>query len=175
MAKRITERISLREYQQGVMQRLQSAAAVAQVDARLGLQIGNDNWLVDLADVAEVMPVPKVAGVPLAHSWFKGVANIRGNLVSVVDLPAFLGVPHAGFTMLARLILLQPRHLPHASVLVNKMLGLKHLADLEELAVDAGRPAWQSAQYKDAAGGVWRVLDVASLVNDPAFLQTGIA
>jgi twitching motility protein PilI len=175
MAKRITERVSLREYQQGVMQRLQSATSVAQVDARLGLQIGNDNWLVDLADVSEVMPVPTVAGVPLAHSWFKGVANIRGNLVSVVDLPAFFGQQHQGFTLLARLVLLQPRHLPHASVLVNKMMGLKHLADLETMPLEDAEPAWVGGKYKDAAGQVWRVLDVVKLVSEPAFLQTGIA
>ena len=173
MAKRITERVSLRDYQQGVMQRLQSATTVAQIDARLGLQIGNDNWLVDLADVSEVMPVPVIASVP--HSWFKGVANIRGNLVSVVDLPAFFGQHHVGFTLLARLVLLQPRHLPHASVLVNKMMGLKHLADLEALPLEATEPAWVSGKYKDTAGQMWRVLDVVKLVNEPAFLQTGIA
>lgn len=175
MAKRISERVSLREYQQGVMQRLQTATTVAQVDARLGLQIGNDNWLVDLADVSEVMPVPAVAGVPLAHPWFKGVANIRGNLVSVVDLPAFFGQQHQGFTLLARLVLLQPRHLPHASVLVNKMMGLKHLADLEALPLSGDEPNWISAKYQDAAGQQWQVLDVVKLVNEPAFLQTGIA
>ncbi|QZA77733.1 chemotaxis protein CheW [Deefgea tanakiae] len=175
MAKRITARVSLREYQQGVMQRLQTATTVAQVDARLGLQIGNDNWLVDLADVSEVMPMPSVTGVPLAHSWFKGVANIRGNLVSVVDLPAFFGQQHQGFTLLARLVLLQPRHLPHASVLVNKMMGLKHLADLEQEALEGTEPAWVGGKYKDAAGQSWKVLDVVKLVNEPAFLQTGIA
>ncbi|MCB5195870.1 chemotaxis protein CheW [Deefgea salmonis] len=175
MAKRKSERVSLRDYQQGVMQRLQSATTVAQVDVRLGLQIGNDHWLVDLGDVSEVMPVPIIAGVPLAHSWFKGVANIRGNLVSVVDLPAFFGQSHQGFTQLARLVLLPSRHLPHASVLVNKMLGLKHLSDLEALPLDASAAAWEGGRYKDAAGQVWRVLDVVKLVNEAAFLQTGIA
>ena len=101
----MAKRISLREYQQGVMDRLQSAAAVAQVDARLGIQIGTENWLVDLGDVAEVMPLPLVAGVPLAHPWFKGIANVRGNLVSVTDLPAFLGLSHPGFNNMSRLIL----------------------------------------------------------------------
>lgn len=171
----MAKRISLREYQQGVMDRLQSAAAVAQVDARLGLMIGSENWLVDLADVAEVMPVPAVSSVPLAFPWFKGVANIRGNLVSVADLPAFFGLQHAGFTAMSRLVLLQPRHLPHAAVLVNRMLGLKHLADLTLQEQGSDTQPWLGEVYQDAAGQSWKTLNVAELVGQPSFLQTGIA
>ena len=171
----MAKRISLREYQQGVMSRLQSAAAVAQVDARLGIQIGSDNWLVDLADVAEVMPVPAVTSVPLAQPWFRGVANIRGNLVSVSDLPAFIGSPHTGFTAMARLVLLQPRHLPHAAVLVNRMLGLKHLADLQVQPADPVAPSWVGESYLDAAGKEWKTLRVERLVGQSLFLHAGIA
>jgi twitching motility protein PilI len=171
----MAKRISLREYQQGVMSRLQSAAAVAQVDARLGLMIGTESWLVDLADVAEVMPVPAVASVPLGLPWFKGVANIRGNLVSVSDLPTFFELPHAGFTSMSRLVLLQPRHLPHAAVLVNRMLGLKHLADLTLQTDVIEKKPWLGEVYQDAAGQNWKTLNVAELVSQPSFLQTGIA
>ncbi|WP_373976667.1 chemotaxis protein CheW [Chitinibacter sp. SCUT-21] len=171
----MAKRISLREYQQGVMDRLQSVAAVAQVDACLGIMIGTENWLVDLADVAEVMPVPAIASVPLGFAWFKGVANIRGNLVSVTDLPAFFGLPHPGFTAMSRLVLLQPRHLPHAAVLVNRMLGLKHVADLTLLPAAVDKKPWVGDVYQDAAGQNWKTLDVAALVGQPSFLQTGIA
>ena len=57
----MAKRISLREYQEGVMARLKSVAATAQVDARLGVKIGGENWLVDLSDVAEVMPLPGIS------------------------------------------------------------------------------------------------------------------
>ncbi len=171
----MAKRISLREYQQGVMDRLQSAAAVAQVDARLGIQIGTENWLVDLGDVAEVMPLPLVAGVPLAHPWFKGIANVRGNLVSVTDLPAFLGLSHPGFNNMSRLVMLQPRHLPHAAILVNKMLGLKHLADFSAEPAAADAPPWLGDRYRDAAGAEWKTLIIEELAKQPSFLQTGIA
>lgn len=171
----MAKRVSLREYQEGVVARLQSAAAVAQVDARLGVQIGGNNWLVDLADVAEVMPVPAIAGVPLAHGWFRGVANIRGNLVSVTDAAAFFGEPSLNQTPASRLLLIQPRLLPHAAILVSRMLGLKHLADLTVEPVEEPAAAWQGELYRDAAGAVWRTLKVEQLASSPAFLQVGIA
>ncbi|WP_432722541.1 chemotaxis protein CheW [Jeongeupia wiesaeckerbachi] len=166
----MAKRISLREYQEGVVARLKSAAATAQVNARLGIRIGQDNWLVDLADVAEVMPVPPVSLLPLSQPWFKGVANMRGNLVSVSDLSAFFGGPALIASPLARLMLLHPRHILHSAVLVERMLGLKHLSDLSE--EEAVHPRASTA-YRDAAGQRWLALDVAALASDPGFLQAG--
>ncbi|WP_035057926.1 chemotaxis protein CheW [Andreprevotia chitinilytica] len=166
----MAKRISLREYQQGVVERLKTATATAQVDARLGVRIGTDNWLIDLADVAEVMPVPVVSSVPLAQPWFRGVANIRGNLVSVSDASAFFGGPDLQTSQAARLMLLHPRHILHSAILVERMLGLKHLADLQQ--DDAPHPR-ASSSWRDAGGQRWFALDVAALAVDPAFLQAG--
>ncbi|BCL77136.1 hypothetical protein JHS3_28720 [Jeongeupia sp. HS-3] len=166
----MAKRISLRDYQEGVMARLKSAAATAQVNACLGIRIGQDNWLVDLADVAEVMPVPPVSSLPLSQPWFKGVANMRGNLVSVSDLSAFFGGPALTVSPLARLMLLHPRYILHSAVLVERMLGLKHLSDL---SVDDAVHPRATAVYRDAAGQRWLALDVAALASDPGFLQAG--
>ncbi|TMH41020.1 MAG: chemotaxis protein CheW [Betaproteobacteria bacterium] len=86
-----TGRVSLREYQLALSERLQSAEAGAGLPSKLGVQVGGEGWLVELADAAEVIPVPPISAVPLARGWFKGVANVRGNLYSVSDFSAFLG------------------------------------------------------------------------------------
>ncbi|MDR3427629.1 MULTISPECIES: chemotaxis protein CheW [Silvimonas] len=169
----MAKRISLREYQEGVVARLKTAASAEHVDAHLGVRIGDANWLVDLADVAEVMPVPQVSGVPLAQPWFRGVSNVRGNLVSVSDISAFFGGPTLTTSAAARLILLHPRHILHSAVLVDRMLGLKHLADMQGEATQSLHP-WAQAQFRDAAGGQWQTLDVARLAVDPHFLQAGV-
>ncbi|SMC26941.1 twitching motility protein PilI [Andreprevotia lacus DSM 23236] len=168
----MAKRISLREYQEGVVARLKTATATAQVDARLGVSIGGENWLVDLADVAEVMPVPTVSSVPLAQSWFRGVANVRGNLVSVSDVGAYFGGAELLASPAARLMLLHPRHILHSAILVERMLGLKHLADMQ--AEETQHPR-ASGCWRDAAGQQWRALDVPALVADPVFLQAGLA
>ncbi|GAB7128482.1 hypothetical protein JCM19000A_29890 [Silvimonas sp. JCM 19000] len=169
----MAKRISLREYQEGVVARLKTAAATAQVDARLGVRIGGHNWLLDLGDVAEVMPLPTVSEVPLAQHWFRGVANIRGNLVSVTDLAAFFGEAPLVPSAASRLILLHAKHILHASVLVERMLGLKHLADMTVVPASMNHP-WVGEHYADAAGGAWHTLEVSRLSQDAAFLQAGL-
>lgn len=169
----MAKRISLREYQEGVMARLRSVAATAQVDARLGVKIGGNNWLLDLSDVAEVMPLPVISPVPLVHSWFKGVANLRGNLVSVSDIAAFMGTGSLSSSPAARLLLLHPRHILHSAILVDKMLGLKHLADLTLDSSAEKSSEWSGDVYRDAAGAAWCSMNISALVVQPAFLQTG--
>ncbi|SFN19239.1 twitching motility protein PilI [Formivibrio citricus] len=170
----MAKRFNLREYQENMLVRLQEATATAQADARLGVEIGGRQWLVKLADVAEVLPVPNIAEVPLARPWLKGVANVRGNLMSVIDLQAFFNEGSQALSQLSRILLIQPRHLPHASILVGRMLGIRHSDAMTVTPLPADVPAWITSTYKDDKGQVWQELDIEHLVNDPAFLQTGI-
>ena len=87
----MAERLSLRDYQLELSARLQRAETDGRAASKLGLEAGGAAWLVDLTEAGEMLPVPPISAVPLARPWFRGVANIRGNLYSVVDFAAFLG------------------------------------------------------------------------------------
>ena len=170
----MSKRFSLREYQESMLVRMKGVTETSQADARLGIEVGGKAWLVDLADAAEVLPVPKIQQVPLAQNWYRGVSNVRGNLMSVVDLQAFMGEGAQTVGHLSRLLLVQHRVLPHASLLVGRMLGLKHLSAMTKTAIEPDAKAWVAARYQDAAGQEWRELDIKRLAVEPSFLQTGI-
>lgn len=165
-------RISLRDYQRELAARLQSAAS-RHTASKLGLQVGAESWLVDLAEAAEVVPMPPVTPVPLSRPWFLGVANIRGNLYGVVDFPAFLGGAAAAATEQARLLLLSERFRMGCALLVDRSLGLRNPEELRPLAAQAPREPWVRAEYGDTAGVRWKELNVAQLVQQPGFLAAG--
>ncbi len=165
-------KISLRDYQRDLSARLQ-AAGEARVASKVGLQVGGQRWLVDLRDAGEVIPVPTVTPVPLTRPWFKGVANIRGNLVSVIDFGAFLGVGTAGGSEQARLLLLSERFRMGSALLVDRSLGLRSDEHLSERPREGAGAPWLRAEYDDALGQTWRELDLGQLVQDPEFLNVG--
>lgn len=165
-----TGRISLREYQLALSERLQSAAAGAGLPSKLGLQVGGEGWLVELADAAEVIAVPAISPVPLARGWFRGVANVRGNLYSVSDFSAFLGGEPVKLTANARLLVLSERFRSGAALLVERSLGLRALGELTPQSA-ATPMRWVRGQYGDAEGRIWKELDVAALVQHEAFLE----
>lgn len=167
----MSAKTSLRDYQRDLAERLRSAEA-GSTASRLGLQVGDEAWLVDLADAGEVLPVPAITPMPLTRPWFKGVTNIRGNLYSVVDFPAFLGRRPVVLGDQSRLLLVGERFRLGAALLVDRSLGLRNAAQLQPAEGDPG--PWARAQYAETDGRKWKELDLPGLVQHPDFLAVGI-
>lgn len=166
---------SLREYQLALSERLQSAQAGARIASKLGLQVGDEGWLVDLAEAGEVIPVPAVSAVPLARPWFKGVANVRGNLYCVTDFAAFLGGAPTRPGEQCRLLLVNERFRSGAALLVERSLGLRDPEALRQHGENAPRrPAFVRGVFADAHGKLWKELDIPALVEHPAFLEASL-
>lgn len=169
----MAQRISLRDYQRELAERLRQADS-ARSASKLGVQVGEQSWLIDLAEAGEVMPLPPITLVPLTRPWFRGVANVRGNLYSVVDFAEFLGTGVSGSGEQARLVLLGERFRSAAALLVDRSLGLRNPAQLRARDAAPGRAAWLRGEYDDDTGARWSELDVAELVRDPQFLSVAL-
>ncbi len=165
---------SLREFQQGVALRIRDAATRKTVLSRLGFQVGEDKWLVDLADVSEVIPVPNLVPVPLTQAWYFGVANIRGKLYSITDLATYQGQNTVHTGAQRRAILIAEKLIEGSGFIVSRMLGLHNpeMFTPQVLAASDARP-WIKGVYHDAQGVRWLELDLAGLTRTAQFLEVG--
>jgi twitching motility protein PilI len=170
----MAERLSLKDYQRELVNRLKEAGA-GRMASKLGMQLGAETWLVDLADAGEVIPVPAITPVPLTKPWFKGVANVRGNLYSVVDFPAFLGVGAVAVSEHSRLLLIGDRFRTASALLIDRSLGLRNPEQLKPRASasDAGgeTPSYLRGEFDDGEGRAWKELDLPQLVRHTEFLS----
>jgi purine-binding chemotaxis protein CheW len=74
----------------------ESAAPAPSVSSRFVLfTIASTQYAVRESCVTELERVPRVTPVPRVPVWLRGVTNLRGDIVSVVDLRLFLGLPGA--------------------------------------------------------------------------------
>jgi len=167
-------RLDLRSFQQELTNRLASKTTAQVESSRLGVACFDRRWLIRLADAGEVIAVPPIVPVPLTKAWFLGLANIRGNLFSVIDFSGFLGDGPVRSGSMARLVLLAARGGGEsAGIVVERVLGLRNLAQFERVAADDQAPSWQVAAWRDADGVSWKEIDLGMLARDPAFLQVG--
>lgn len=164
-------RLSLREFQAGLSERLTSARRGETARALLGIISGKDHCLLELSDSGEVLPLPPLTNVPLTKPWFAGVANVRGALYSVVDFSAFRGGEATPRNADARLLLVGARHGINSALLVNRTLGLKSVAEMKEEPAPEGAPSWSGTRYTDASGQAWTRLQIKPLLEDPEFLN----
>src|SRR5258706_12896727 len=138
----MARRTGLPECEISVAERIRNASARAALSSKLGFAVATANWFVALNQVNEVIPVPKAAQVPLTHSWFRGVANIRGNLYGVLDFAAFQGAEPIGAGMERRVILISERLIGGAGLLVSRMLGVRNPQHVAPPPRPPGAPPW---------------------------------
>lgn len=169
----MSKKISLREFQESLVQRLTTAQQGQTTHAALGIQAGREFWLVDLTDSGEIVPTPPLSAVPLTQPWFRGLANIRGSLYSVVDFAAFQGGDPTPATGESRLLLVGTRLGLNSAILVSRALGLRNLDELESSPRAQEIRPWVGDAYVDLQGRTWNKLLVRNLVMQPRFLDVG--
>ena len=169
----MARRQGLREFQLSVAEKLRTATTRTALASKLGFQVGSDNWFVALQEVNEVIPVPTLVPVPLTQPWFRGVANVRGNLYSMIDFAAFQGGDVIPTGMERRVILASDRLIAGAGLLVSRMLGLRNPEQFTALPRPGDAPAWVGGAYSDAGGTRWLELDFPALAREPRFLEVG--
>lgn len=163
----MSKRFNLRKFQQQVLDRLQEQKSGSAQISTLGVQIGHALWLVDMTDISEVMPLPTLTPVPLTKPWYCGVANVRGNLYSIVDLNAFLTNESTARETHNRVLLLGQRFAFNSGLLVSRVLGLRNIVDWQQNEIDG------EVRYQDGNGQIWRKLDITQMLLQPEFLQIG--
>src|ERR1051326_8753850 len=92
---------------------LQSAAEAASsaTDARSGkyltFLLANEEFGIRVLKVREIMGMQEITAVPQTPSYIKGVINLRGKVVPVIDLRLKFGLPAADYTQRTCIIVTQ--------------------------------------------------------------------
>jgi twitching motility protein PilI len=164
----MSKRLNLREFQQNLIDRIQAKDMSAERVSTLGVQIAGRNWLIEMVDIGEVLTLPQLTRIPFAKPWFRGVANVRGNLYCVADMAAYAHNGAASGEVDNRILLVAQRHDFNAALLVDRVLGLRDTREWRQSEV-AGQ-----TEYHDEQGTPWHKLDVPGLLEQAEFLQIGV-
>jgi len=83
----------------------------ASTDARSGkyltFQLGNEEFGIRVLKVREIMGIQEITAVPQTPGHVKGVINLRGKVVPVIDLRLKFGLPSAEYTQRTCIIVTQ--------------------------------------------------------------------
>lgn len=168
-------RTRLREFQTQLVERMQAARSGALPhSSQLGVMIGQNRWLLNLQEAGEIVSVGAITKVPLTQDWFLGLTNIRGNLISVVDLARFCGQPPTSIDKESRIVAFAPVLSFNSGLLVSRVMGLRNLAEMQQQPDSGSANApWAVRQYVDRESQVWTELNLSLIVRDPRFLHIG--
>jgi len=75
----------------------------------VGFQVGRETYGVPITSLHEIVRVPEITAVPDAPIYVEGVINLRGKIVSVVDLRKRFGRPAPEFNRRNRILVVEHR------------------------------------------------------------------
>lgn len=146
---------------------------VVQYWSGIGFELDGQRYVAPLDQVSEILTPPSYTRVPGVLSWMKGVANVRGRLMAVMDLTGFLDKQAEAQARRRRLLVVDRGEL-YTGLTVDDVFGMQHF-DVETFVSDpegldpAVQPYVRGAYSRD--GERWPVFSLEALAGDPRFLQ----
>jgi twitching motility protein PilI len=178
-----TELRSLKQHPFDLLQELESRSKAALAGATgeagnveewvgIGFRLADESFIVARHKIREVLMVPaSITRVPGAKAWVRGLANIRGHLLPIVDLKAFLGAGTNSGSRDARVLVLNSVEFP-VGLIVDEVFGFRRFLDREHSAT-APQTILRCDRYLEGAyersSEVWPVLSIDRLLRSPEF------
>jgi purine-binding chemotaxis protein CheW len=88
---------------------MSAASPIARELHIVGFQVGRETYGVPITSLHEIVRVPEITTVPDAPSFMEGVINLRGKIVSVMDLRKRLGEKKVTSTKRNRILVVEHR------------------------------------------------------------------
>ncbi len=139
----------------------------------IGFRIGSRHLVSSISEVNEILTMPSLTIVPGTQPWMLGVANVRGNLVALVDLRHFLEGSRTVVTDSTRVLVVR-QHGGSVGLLIDEVLGQRSLTDeLREHAQGEEDERYQRYVGENIQLGdlIWGMFSMSVLVRSPEFQQ----
>ncbi|CAE6887829.1 MULTISPECIES: chemotaxis protein CheW [Pseudomonas] len=99
--------------------------ALVQTWSGIGFRMGERYFVAPMGEVSEVLHEPRHTLLPGVKSWVKGVANVRGRLLPVMDLCAYFGNELTAHRKQRRVLVVEHQQV-FAGLTVDEVFGMQH-------------------------------------------------
>ncbi len=139
----------------------------------IGFELCGEALIARMSEISEILPPPETIRIPGVLPWVRGLANVRGSLIPVVDVQALLSGEYVRPGRKSRMLVIDQDDI-QAGVLVNEIHGLRHFKPQDKRQQ---APARTPALKELLDGGFtderqqWSVFSIQRLVHNEQFLR----
>lgn len=84
-----------------------STSSISATAEYITFKLGDELFAINVAQVREVLELPQITRVPTAPDYMRGVVNVRGKAIPVVDLRLKFGLPQILETVNSRIVVME--------------------------------------------------------------------
>lgn len=152
---------------------LPQQADIVEYWSGIGFTMDGVKYVSPIPQVSEILHVPRYTKVPGVLGWIKGIANVRGRLLPIMDLIGYFNRRSPLQEKRRRLLVLDHGDV-YSGLVVDDVMGMQHFP-VDTYARDSGEQDPAIAAYTDGCytreDGKWIVFSPHRLVDDPRFMQ----
>lgn len=132
------------------------------------IKIGTEQYGIDIKYVDNIVRNQRITRIPKAQSFFKGVINLRGEIIPVMSLRLKFGLEPDEYTNATRIIIIKLEPQSAIGLIVDEV---REVVDLTEEAIEKNTTADfndEKAQYLSGIGkngdSLISLLNIASVI-----------
>ncbi len=85
--------------------------------------LAHEHYALESRYIREVLPLERLTPLPCTPAFVLGIINLRGEILSIIDIKKFFDLPELGFTDLNKVIVLQSECMTFG-VLADEVIGV---------------------------------------------------
>jgi purine-binding chemotaxis protein CheW len=93
--------------------------------------LGPEHYAIESSHIREIYPLTEFTPLPCTPAFVLGLVNVRGQILSIINIKKLFDLPEKGLTNLNKVIIVHTNHM-EVGILADVILGMRSIA-LEEL------------------------------------------
>lgn len=149
---------------------VQNVATVSESKQYIVIKLGSEQYGIDIKYVDNIVRNQRITRIPKAQPYFKGVINLRGEIIPVMSLRLKFGLEPDEYTGATRIIIIKLEPQSAIGLIVDEV---REVVDLTEEAIEKNTTADfqdERAQYLSGIGkngdSLISLLNIASVIID---------
>jgi purine-binding chemotaxis protein CheW len=129
-------------------------------------RLAGERYAIERADIREVIPLKELTPVPCTPPFVRGIVNVRGQIVPVIDMKQFFDLPAGGIADVHMVILVQSQGV-ELGIEADAVTGVRTIA---RGTMQGSLPTLNGvrAQYlRGVTDQNVAILDIAKILGDP--------
>ncbi|MHB9098281.1 MAG: chemotaxis protein CheW, partial [Syntrophales bacterium] len=131
----------------------------------LAFLLAHETYAIETHFIREVYPLTELTPLPCTPDYIFGIINIRGQILTIIDMKKFFDLPEKGITNLNRVIVVQGEDM-ELGILADEIIGIR---DIPEKGLNPPLPTRtgiHEGYLKGVTGEGLILLDMERFLND---------
>ena len=103
------------------------------------IKLGDEQYGINIKYIDNIVRMPHITRVPEVDPYFKGVINLRGEVVPVMSIRIKMGLPEDEFTKSSRIIIIKMESQGYIGIIVDEVKEVVTLdaSQIEKVSYDS--------------------------------------